>query len=337
MKSELERIAESYLTAKKEVFTHNPVAKLIREEARKAVRLALGSDGEALLFKGSAGMSQWMDSPWIGVLDPLVTTTAQRGYYVVYLFSASMRRLVLSLNQGITEHRAELPVAEAKERLKHRAGLIRLTLPECKESGFSTDPIALEPPNSGSRAAFYEAGHAFGKTYSFPLPDEMILVEDLRQIVSNYRLLTFRGGPDANLQGLDLPSDEDALKALEERRRYRLHRRIERNPMLVKKAKGVHGLCGKVCGFTFRAVYGETAGQYIEAHHLVPISSLPKDKPIMLDPKADFTVLCANCHRIVHSVSPPIDPDELRRIILSSTTGQSLMKLFSTSQAAEQT
>ena len=41
-------------------------------------------------------------------MDPEVTTTQQTGYYVVYLFSVDMKRVYLSLNQGITYLKDEL-------------------------------------------------------------------------------------------------------------------------------------------------------------------------------------------------------------------------------------
>lgn len=36
-------------------------------------------------------------------MDQKVTDSTQRGYYLVYLFSEDMRRLYLTLAQGVTE------------------------------------------------------------------------------------------------------------------------------------------------------------------------------------------------------------------------------------------
>jgi len=52
------------------------------------------------LVKGSAGQSQWAASPWVAILDPLITDSAQRGYYPVYLFREDFTGFYLSLNQG---------------------------------------------------------------------------------------------------------------------------------------------------------------------------------------------------------------------------------------------
>ena len=52
--------------------------------------------------KGSCGASNKAEVPWIGVFDPRVTTTAQYGIYIVYLFRADMKGFYLCLGQGIT-------------------------------------------------------------------------------------------------------------------------------------------------------------------------------------------------------------------------------------------
>lgn len=93
----------------------------------------------------------------------------------------------------------------------------------------------------------------------------------------------------------DEPSDllyEDATK-------FRLHKRIERNNKLVKEVKKIQGYVCKVCSINFENKYGAIGKDYIEAHHLRPISTL-KGSKIALDPAKDFAVLCANCHRMIH-------------------------------------
>ena len=86
---------------------------------------------------------------------------------------------------------------------------------------------------------------------------------------------------------------EEDLRALRE------HKRVERNRRLAHKAKLTHGYRCKACGFDFEAKYGGIGKEFIEAHHLTPISEL-KGKKLTLDAKTDFTVLCSNCHRMIH-------------------------------------
>jgi hypothetical protein len=48
------------------------------------------------------------------VLDDDVTSTAQEGFYVVYLFAETLDRVYLSLNQGVTAH-----VDRFRKRARH--------------------------------------------------------------------------------------------------------------------------------------------------------------------------------------------------------------------------
>ncbi|MEQ8852904.1 HNH endonuclease [Gimesia sp.] len=75
-----------------------------------------------------------------------------------------------------------------------------------------------------------------------------------------------------------------------------------------------HGTTCKACGFNFAEVYGSHGAGYIQVHHLDPLS---ESKGIRrTDPKTDLTVLCANCHMMVHRYKDNlISVDELKRII----------------------
>jgi hypothetical protein len=59
-----------------------------------------------------------------------------------------------------------------------------------------------------------------------------------------------------------------------------------------------HGTTCKVCGFDFERTYGARGKNFIEVHHLIPINTLVESTPINY--KTDMTVLCANCHRMIH-------------------------------------
>ena len=76
--------------------------------------------------------------------------------------------------------------------------------------------------------------------------------------------------------------------------------------------KALHGYVCQCCGFDFRRVYGDLGEEYIEAHHLTPLSSLPEGKTVSMDPQNDFAVLCSNCHRMVHKKNPPLPVEEVR-------------------------
>ena len=75
--------------------------------------------------------------------------------------------------------------------------------------------------------------------------------------------------------------------------------RAERDSGLRNKAIAIHGTTCQVCGFDFGQQYGEWGEGFIEVHHLTPLGG---DKSAVrdTDPGKDLTVLCANCHRMVH-------------------------------------
>lgn len=76
-------------------------------------------------------------------------------------------------------------------------------------------------------------------------------------------------------------------------------RKYERSLHLRNKAVEIHGLKCKVCDFDFKEMYGDWGNGFIEVHHLQPLSK-NKGKEVETNPELDLTVLCANCHRMVH-------------------------------------
>ena len=128
----LNEFASNYLKSKEETFKDHPVADKIRSFDNN-IKTSLGELSENFIFKASPGMGNWADVPWIAILDPEVTTTVQTGYDVVYLFSADMKQVFLSLNQGVTFLKDELGQSKAMDELTRRAAFIRDRLGEHKE------------------------------------------------------------------------------------------------------------------------------------------------------------------------------------------------------------
>jgi hypothetical protein len=88
----------------------------------------------------------------------------------------------------------------------------------------------------------------------------------------------------------------------------------ERNPKLRAAAINFHGTKCLACGFDFKKKYGMHGSDYIEVHHLRPISEMKKQE--IVDPEKDMTVVCANCHRMIHRKKDKILPiEELKNMI----------------------
>ncbi|WP_313891670.1 HNH endonuclease [Psychrobacillus sp.] len=75
-------------------------------------------------------------------------------------------------------------------------------------------------------------------------------------------------------------------------------KRYERNPKNRAKAIEIHGLNCKGCGFNFEQLYGERGKDFIEIHHIQPLSTIQKG--VVINPEMDLVPLCANCHRMIH-------------------------------------
>ena len=69
-----------------------------------------------------------------------------------------------------------------------------------------------------------------------------------------------------------------------------------------------------ICGFDFEAIYGEVGKEFIEVHHIVPISSTDGEHDV--DPIKDLIPVCSNCHSILHRKRPePYLPEEVKQML----------------------
>lgn len=142
----------------------------------------------------SSGSGQSLPKvPWIAVLDPDVTTTAQSGLYIVYLYDVNVERVFLSMNQGATAHREHYKEnraagigidAAAIAELNAETTAIRDRLDPELLAGTVGD-IALGSPLYLPRG--YEAGNIASIPYELAtLPSEQELVDDLKRFLLLY-------------------------------------------------------------------------------------------------------------------------------------------------------
>jgi 5-methylcytosine-specific restriction protein A len=255
LRETLAKILADFLPAKAAPLEGHPLAQFLRGGAAQDVGQSLGELAPGLLVEGSPGQGNWATVPWISVFDPTITTSATRGYYVVYLFHAHETLVHLSLNQGTTKVRDEFG-ARTREILKDRADLMRKRVAEFIAA------LPVTEINLGSEARLpgdYVAGHALGKTYELAaLPSEAELRADLQTIVRAYRALTYRGGTDADVDTQTDVGEEfgKANLAIIETRKYAFHRKVERNPTAARQAKKFHGLRCQACDLSFEERYG---------------------------------------------------------------------------------
>jgi hypothetical protein len=96
-----------------------------------------------------------------------------------------------------------------------------------------------------------------------------------------------------------------------------IHFRRERSKKLVRlvkaafKKKNGHLFC-EACAFDFEHVYGQPGVNFIEAHHNIAVSLLLPNSRTKL---SDMSLVCSNCHRMLHRSRPWRTVQQLRSLI----------------------
>lgn len=90
--------------------------------------------------------------------------------------------------------------------------------------------------------------------------------------------------------------------------------RVERSAANRRAAIRIHGWTCAACGFDYSEVYGDRGKEWIEVHHIKPLSTFQGET--MVTPETDLIPVCANCHRMIHRDSKNVlSVDELKELI----------------------
>jgi len=121
----------------------------------------------------------------------------------------------------------------------------------------------------------------------------------------------------APIPNKDMGLTEDDSGFPEGKEKLRTHLQRERNPKVIREAKqrfkAKHGrLYCQSCGFDFKKTYGDVGNDYIEGHHIKPVSDLSEGDLTMIE---DIALLCSNCHRMVHRKRPWLSMNDLQDIL----------------------
>ena len=220
--------------------------------------------------------------------------------------------LILALDvyfSGITHSRREPRIAELSRLLKS----LPLHGKEKKTANFrSPDSVRMKLDNFLSLDPSYDgAGLKRIAKEDKKVWDEFVDKQSaLKTIARTIRehakkSQTFEGSENSELA---------YVEASEGRILTRAHVIRERDYQLVKaKKESVLKKTGRLeceaCGFDFEKKYGrERGGGFIECHHNKPLHSLRPDSKTHLK---DLSLLCSNCHRMIHVRQPWLQLDEL--------------------------
>ena len=121
--------------------------------------------------------------------------------------------------------------------------------------------------------------------------------------------------------GLSLSQDEEYFS--EGKKKLRQHITRERNSQLIKKAKEKckekheGKLFCEICEVDFSQRYGELGKDFIEAHHIKPVSEMQDGEETSIN---DIVMLCSNCHSMVHRKKPWLTREELKSILKNNNS-----------------
>lgn len=117
-------------------------------------------------------------------------------------------------------------------------------------------------------------------------------------------------------------TDFEEIYGKEGRILVRIHTYRERDRAFAKRVlKDYIKRCGgklvcEACEMVPTKRYGDGGDKSIEVHHKIPIEELQPDS---ITQTKDMAVICANCHRVVHSQKPCLTVDEVRAKIQQSS------------------
>ncbi len=157
-------------------------------------------------------------------------------------------------------------------------------------------------PDIQSRNHFYKLLSEWLQDDSVELLEILLNHTSDPEVVEKVRDLDPREDPnDVLAQEFGLSASEKTFR--EGKESFELHLKKERNHQLITRAKKQWNLeynsnvrCS-VCLFSFSERYGNLGDGFIEAHHIIAMSSLAPDTLVSMK---NLAPVCSNCHRMLH-------------------------------------
>lgn len=131
---------------------------------------------------------------------------------------------------------------------------------------------------------------------------------------------TNAGSATTLLEFATKPEVEEEIAAKEGRLLVRLHVYRERDRTFARRVRKYYrNLAGgrlvcHACDTEPVQVYGPSGESCMETHHKVPIEQLQPDSVTLV---GDMAMLCASCHRVVHSEKPCLTVEKVNELVVS--------------------
>lgn len=335
LRDKIKDAAEMYKSSDREEFKGSAVGKIITKNIPVLLTKKANINRERFLITGSIGKGQYAEIPWVSIFNRKITESATKGIYIVYLFTADMRGVYLSLNQGFTYFKEKFGAKKGKDEIEKMASYLRknIYIPENLRA-YYIDLMAEKQLGKG-----YTAGHITGKYYNInEMPSDEILVSDLLDMIEVYNQITIQIANRTPEQFYDYIVELNKGKVTEEvefgttdvtedssPQEYVDKPEERQEPVIDAGGKKVFLRNKKTSGvalvqanyrcetnndhYSFKAKGSKH--MYVEAHHLIPISEGAKFD-YSTDVPANISSLCPNCHRCIH-----LGSDEEKEILIS--------------------
>ena len=160
--------------------------------------------------ESSLGLGNISAAPWLTVMDKSITESATEGFYIVYLFSRSAKKLYLSIGIGATQFQriygtTNLCLEKIDEGRAKFLSLFKKYEPEntINKIDLLEDDLNFENPIKGSArnlVSGFEKGSMFSKQYDLNDLNEDKLLFDLNEYIEIYSNII----EDPNAENLDI-------------------------------------------------------------------------------------------------------------------------------------
>jgi 5-methylcytosine-specific restriction enzyme A len=344
IRNALKSIVTEYQQAKTENFKGHPMGQILRSKIKEVLIKETGLNSDTYYVAGSVGISRWAEIPWLCVFLKDLTTSATRGYYIVYLFSADGSGLYISLNQGWTYFKDKYGTKIGREKIQKTASIVRDKLNTVPHN---MNLLNIDLKGEGNLAKGYELGHICGRYYDIDnLPGAEEIINDLQGLLLTYRevvgLIGKRSIEQFNdyillhedgLYPEDEISEEEYQLAVqksvgsknpqdiyeEEKKKNRPEPIVNkggrkqwiRNAAKASKALMLSNYTCEIDSTHQTFIPKSTNMPYVESHHLIPMGKQGEFQ-YGLDRLANLISLCPLCHRLIH-LGTDADKEKLLR------------------------
>ena len=262
-------------------------------------------------IEGSISTGRLSEIIWIGLFDRNITTSAQNGYYIVYLFRSDMKGVYMSLNQGWTQYKNTYGSKDGKLRILKTSKKLKEKLRSVQ--GFNFDPIELNTDRE--LGVGYERGNICSKYYEKDkIPNDNILIDDLRNLIGVYRELN--GIVGNNILDIDgLYEESEFQEEVQSGKKLKLPDGGVSRLNKKDKKKGSSSWKRNE-NYSFMAIEDsqflcendpnhstfisrKSGKQFMEAHHLIPMEFYDYFQ-YSIDIPENIISLCPNCHSLFH-------------------------------------